>query len=177
MIVIPHLLTGAAIGGRTRKIWPVFILAVISHYLLDALPHWEYVPNFEAVLQPMNFLKVILDFALAVLILGFVLRFFIKKRISIKAKTTIFIGAGAALLPDFLEMAKLFLNVRILNGLSFFHHSIHCQWVISFWQGLPVLLIFSLGSVLFLIYSFYPKTKLYSLADKEILAVEEDKIR
>lgn len=194
MIIISHLLTGAAIGGlpaigwrrtsrraggqtdgKTKKILLVFIFGAISHFLLDALPHWDYVPDFEAVLQPANLLKVVLDFVLAVLILGLVIRFFIKRKTLMKSRTAVFVGAGAALLPDFLGVVKLFFNVGMLNALSVFHNSVHCLWQISFWQGLPIFLIFSLGAVLFLIYAFNPRLKSYSLAKKEILVVEEER--
>ena len=39
MITTIHLLTGAAIGKYIQNIWLIIILALISHYVLDFIPH------------------------------------------------------------------------------------------------------------------------------------------
>jgi hypothetical protein len=40
MLVTNHVLSGAAIGAATRRIGPAFALGVLSHFALDAVPHW-----------------------------------------------------------------------------------------------------------------------------------------
>lgn len=42
MILFPHMLAGALIGAKTENWGLIFILAIVSHYLLDLLPHWDY---------------------------------------------------------------------------------------------------------------------------------------
>lgn len=42
MLLTPHILIGALIGFKIQNPWLVFILAIISHFILDAIPHREY---------------------------------------------------------------------------------------------------------------------------------------
>jgi len=39
MIITPHMLAGAAIGVHSPNVWAAFCFGLISHYLLDSLPH------------------------------------------------------------------------------------------------------------------------------------------
>jgi len=36
------MLVGAAIGSKIHNFWIIFILGILSHFILDRLPHWEY---------------------------------------------------------------------------------------------------------------------------------------
>lgn len=36
-----HVLSGAVIGAATRRVAPAFALGVLSHFALDAAPHWQ----------------------------------------------------------------------------------------------------------------------------------------
>jgi hypothetical protein len=40
MLVTNHVLSGAVIGAATRRPVAAFALGVISHFALDAVPHW-----------------------------------------------------------------------------------------------------------------------------------------
>jgi hypothetical protein len=40
MLVTNHVLSGAVIGAATRRPVTAFALGVISHFALDAVPHW-----------------------------------------------------------------------------------------------------------------------------------------
>ena len=40
MLVTNHVLSGAVIGAATRRVVPSFALGVLSHFALDAIPHW-----------------------------------------------------------------------------------------------------------------------------------------
>ena len=42
MILLVHLLFGAAIGSAVNNIWLAIILAFLSHFLLDLMPHIDY---------------------------------------------------------------------------------------------------------------------------------------
>lgn len=42
MIITPHILVGAAIGKLTGDYFWASFLALISHYLVDCIPHKEY---------------------------------------------------------------------------------------------------------------------------------------
>ncbi len=41
MLIIPHMLAGAAIGTLVPNPYLAFPLGIASHYALDALPHWD----------------------------------------------------------------------------------------------------------------------------------------
>ena len=40
MLVTNHVLSGALIGGIVRRPLAAFTLGVVSHFALDAMPHW-----------------------------------------------------------------------------------------------------------------------------------------
>ena len=42
MILFPHMLIGAVIGSKIHSFSAVFVLALISHFLTDMLPHRDY---------------------------------------------------------------------------------------------------------------------------------------
>jgi len=40
MLVTNHVLSGAVIGASTRRVAPAFLAGIVSHFVLDAAPHW-----------------------------------------------------------------------------------------------------------------------------------------
>lgn len=40
MLVTNHVLSGAVIGAAVKRPLPAFVAGVVSHFVLDALPHW-----------------------------------------------------------------------------------------------------------------------------------------
>jgi hypothetical protein len=55
MLVTNHVLSGAVIGATTRRVVPAFLLGIVSHFALDAAPHWggwEGRPYFMEVAVP-----------------------------------------------------------------------------------------------------------------------------
>ena len=47
MVLVPHMLVGAAIGSQVSSYWLAFLFGLMSHYLLDSLPHWDYLQKFK----------------------------------------------------------------------------------------------------------------------------------
>ena len=41
MLATPHMITGAAIGKMTRRLWIALPLAFVSHFALDFIPHLD----------------------------------------------------------------------------------------------------------------------------------------
>ena len=114
MTLTTHAVVGAALATAVPT-HPVlaFGLGFCSHFLLDAIPHWDYSTNsFEEDKEnPMNndmkigksFLfdlcKISLDF-----LLGFVLTFLFFGRLgNFSLDVTLFSGALGAVLPDALQ--------------------------------------------------------------------------
>jgi len=143
MILIPHILTGGAIGRKADKIWLAFVFGWLSHYALDAIPHWEYMKNLAQMFVPANFLQIIID-----LILGFLAVWFLTRSFSYSEKLPIFIGAIAAISPDALQSAIYFLKLNWLEPLFVFHKTIHSCRDLTFWQYLPILLLILITSIM-----------------------------
>jgi len=150
MIIIPHMLVGAAIGRRVRNIWLVFIFGLISHCLLDFLPHWDYLLRVE-ITNIEHLIKIGLDFILGASIIFILIR-------SCSKKWLVLVGIIAALLPDFLNFIYYNFGFQWLEPLIKFHHTIHYWQGLSFWQGFPAGLSVSLLAII--VFALLNKNKL-----------------
>ena len=127
MILTPHMLVGAAIGSKTKNYWAIFILAVVSHFCLDALPHWEYASRLAGV-SNYTFLMTTLK-SLADIIIGAAIIYWLFK--SSNRFRFVFFGALCALLPDgliflhFLLQTALGWNSTFLYHFYLFHNHFH----------------------------------------------------
>ena len=133
MILMVHFLFGAAIVSKIRTLLLArtlipseisyltlaFVLAFLSHYLLDSLPHWDY--SIENIQEKKwrnsfkDFLKVFLDISL-----GIFLIFIFSKNFSIS-----FLGGLVAILPDGLILLNLIYPSKLLTIHKNFHQKIH----------------------------------------------------
>ncbi len=96
MVLTPHLLVGAALGSRIKNYWAVFVLAILSHLILDAIPHWEYTSRLAGVSTYEFWLVVAKSFL--DLLVGAAIVFWLAR--SSPAWRQMALGALAALLPD-----------------------------------------------------------------------------
>lgn len=118
MLLICHLLVGAAVAVKIQTAPLALILAFLSHYLLDFVPHWEY--SIDNILESRwrktkyEFLKVALDFCLGLLLVF----------IFAKGQPIIFASAFLAVLPDGLTLVGLILPNKLLNLHDAFHRKI-----------------------------------------------------
>jgi len=65
MLVLPHVATGAALGALIGDPFIVIPAAIASHFILDAIPHWQetmapYTPTWK------TYTRIPLDIGLAV---------------------------------------------------------------------------------------------------------------
>lgn len=51
MFVTTHVLVGAVIGARTRSPVAAYGLGVLSHFVMDALPHWGPAGDHDAFMR------------------------------------------------------------------------------------------------------------------------------
>jgi len=144
MIITPHMLVGAVVGAHSSHLWSAFILGLFSHCLLDVFPHWDYLDKVK-IKNPDHLKKIGLDFILGSLLILFLTW-------SSSQKFFILVALAAALLPDCLEVFYTNFNIRWLKPLSQIHHKIHFQKRLSFWQGLPFMLIVSLTALIILVF-------------------------
>jgi len=148
MPITPHMLVGAAIGTHSPGLLIAFCLGLISHYLLDALPHWDYFPKdyFHKIkiTRPEHFKKIGLDFILGVMIVS-ILTFAYPQKFLILA------GILGALLPDFLQFIYYTFRIKWLKPFTWLHKKIHLYDNLPFRLGFPAILIVSLMAILSLI--------------------------
>jgi hypothetical protein len=121
MILTTHAITGAAVASAMPN-HPVlgFTAGFVSHFLLDAIPHWDYElrsskknPNDDDLTDDIlidknsfgDLLKISADF-----LFGFIMVFFLFFNSPIFAsfhisffKSSVFWGMTGGLLPDFLQ--------------------------------------------------------------------------
>jgi len=108
MLITPHLLAGAAIGSLFSQMPAVVIIALLSHYSLDYLPHLDQGSlNFS---ERKKYFWAGIDFLAGLMILGCL---FWQHRLG---QATIYWGAAVAILPD------------LLDNLPFFSDWLHHYW-------------------------------------------------
>jgi len=42
MLATPHIVVGALIGAKTHNLGLIVILGLLSHIIMDKIPHWDY---------------------------------------------------------------------------------------------------------------------------------------
>lgn len=136
MILTPHILTGALIGVKLENPILGSLFAFLSHYLLDAIPHWEYKfiknwrnynnQNLNSIIiseiksSKYGFLKIIVD-----LLIGFGILFFLSLYLK-KFSYLIFIYGFFGILTDFLIFVYwCFPKISFLKKHFQIHHIIH----------------------------------------------------
>jgi len=144
MVITPHMLVGTAIGLHSNNIWMAFSFGLISHYLMDFLPHWEYLTNLKISKSNKIITKLIFDF-----VLGFVLVLILIW--SEPQKVIIAFAVFGALLPDFIQGIYFNFSIKQLKIFHRFHYRIHYWKDLSFWQGLPATLIVIIISLFLII--------------------------
>lgn len=123
MILLVHMLFGAAIGSVVRNVPLAIALALLGHYFLDIFPHIEYLDSVEHSIKKIktgrfkNYLpdmsKVALDFLLGILVI----------LIFSKNYLIIYVCALIAAIPDGLTVVSRLFPNKILAE----HDKIHNQ--------------------------------------------------
>ncbi|MBU1177409.1 hypothetical protein KKH96_03125 [Patescibacteria group bacterium] len=127
MVIIPHMLAGATIGAHSPNVWAAFCFGLLSHYLLDSLPHWEYLDSLK-VSKFSQLIKIFIDFIIGSIIIVFLF-------LSSSFNIIIISGIIGALLPDFIEFLYVNFKIKLFRPLSIFHHKIHYYKKVSFLKG------------------------------------------
>ncbi|MBU2264855.1 hypothetical protein KJ784_01570 [Patescibacteria group bacterium] len=125
MVISPHLLIGAAIGLKINNLWAVFILALVSHFLADKLPHWEYGSEDIKDMTKKEFFVFILQVA-ADSLLGILLLFWLLREQNFWPYAVF--GAFISALPDFpLLLLRFFPRAKWLLSYQKFHSANHLK--------------------------------------------------
>lgn len=160
MTLTTHIIIAAAAAQPFAEFHPavIFTVALASHYLSDAIPHWDYsilsFPdksmddvhkrrwNFGIRTFWIDILRIGTDFFIGSTILWLILR----PAIPAEWLTVLLIFAGGAL-PDFLQGVYYTRHADFLKPLHVFHDFMHTKIKLGPypWIGVPFqVLIFSL---------------------------------
>jgi len=131
MLLAPHIIIGALIGTKTKKPLLIIILGLLSHFILDKIPHWDYsiynIRHFSTI-QNYNLLfddisKILIDIFIGLLIVVLVLH---KKNMLNKNHIPyIVLGIFVSLLPDILWSLNVLIKNNMLNKFTNFHNNLH----------------------------------------------------
>ena len=147
MILLVHLLFAAAIGSVIKNIPLAIILAILSHYLLDILPHVEY--NIENIEKKQwekslpQFAKVLLDFCVGILLI----------LIFSNNQPIVYLCAILAIAPDGLSVLNIMFENKFLQAHSRIHqgkiHFLKHKKISNFWRILSQIVVVIISILLF----------------------------
>lgn len=123
MFYFVHILAGALIGKYIPSLWPVIILSIISHFILDIIPHWDGFTNKPLKKYKLQINKKRIIIRTADMLISIILVFILFAKFS---STIMFAGIFFALLPD---MAKILYftqlkNTNLVENYMYFHAKI-----------------------------------------------------
>jgi len=134
MLITPHLLVGAAIGAKIKHFGWTIGLGLISHFVLDKIPHWVYGIKVLKNFSQTKFCKTLIFFLQMAAdgLMGLVIIFLIvwqKNMINLNYLSFIMAGALAAIFPDLiLGFIKIFnLESKKLSKMYIYFHEKICH--------------------------------------------------
>ena len=145
MILLVHLLFGAAIGSVVKSIPSAIILAFLSHYLLDLIPHVEY--DIESITKKQWHKKIPAFAKIALDLLSGILLIFLFSR----NQPILYACAFFAILPDGFTVLNILFPNKILESHSKLHpekvHFLKDKKISRFWRlmGQVIIVIVSLA--------------------------------
>lgn len=164
MILAPHIIISGILGSQTGSYFLAAVLGLASHYALDAIPHWDYLPGeFEkkarhekGFIKSKLFWKEIAKIALD-MIIGFVLLFiFIDLDKNANVGPAI-ISAIFGILPDPLSLLYWVTKWKFIKWnidlQSFSHYLFSSKTKPRFWPGIATQTA-TIGIVLLILYGF-----------------------
>lgn len=125
MLLTPHTFVGIAIATNISNPFLAFTLALLSHFLGDKVPHWDFYSNTKKEERTKGWrpLAVMGDLAIGVAVgIGFT-TYFLWNKNNPNLALNVFICGIAAVLPDALSSLDLFLGksnkfLNVLNSIQ-----------------------------------------------------------
>jgi len=144
MLITPHLLAGAVIANKVGNFsWPVVVLVLFSHFLLDAIPHRDEIDMDHS--SRRQIFACLLD-----LIVGVILVWLVFRQLNLGLA---FFGAGWGILPDIIDnLPVIFKSLGSAKWWRAYHQfhtkiqSIRPNWVV----GLLTQILIVIGLLLWL---------------------------
>ncbi len=149
MFYFVHILAGALIAKYIPSLWPVIILSIVSHFILDIIPHWDGFTNKPSKKYKLQINKKRIIIRAIDMLIGIILVFILFAKFS---STIMLIGIFFSLLPD---MAKILYftplkNTKIIESYMHFHSRIQGK---SNWKlGLLIQVLISIALLIAIFY-------------------------
>jgi len=129
MIFTPHIVIGAVIGAKTQDLGLIIILGLLSHWILDRIPHWDYdISKNVGEFRGNNKHKGLLGLSFKILIDGLIgfsiilIPVIYYHLFNFKSLLFIFLGIFFSVLPDIvLGLILLFSSEDFLKKYFEFH--------------------------------------------------------
>jgi len=146
MILLVHMLLGAAIGSIFKIPLLAMILALFSHYFLDIFPHTEYpignIKNKQWQKAIPELLSVATDFFTGLLII----------LIFSSGNIIVYICALIAIMPDGLSLLSIIAPNKILEKHNYFHqikiHFLKNEKISIFWRFFTQIIVVVISIIL-----------------------------
>lgn len=148
MILTPHILAGAALATQISNPVAIIPAALAAHYLLDAVPHWDYDIRSS---RKAAIVKVTADIALASTLI-----FYMIWNLAPEKQINILIGGFFGVMPDGLLFLSWIIKKNYLAAFTRFHDFWHGLIIPkgqqpAFWWGLGVQILIIALSLFFLL--------------------------
>ncbi|MBU3957395.1 hypothetical protein KKI19_03945 [Patescibacteria group bacterium] len=130
MLSTTHSLVSAIIVSKIPSPAISFPLVIITHYLIDSIPHWDTGSGLSngTKTRKQSFFHTLIDLTTAATVV--LLLFQIGKSLSIR----LWLGVLLGISPDLVESPALFLNYRPspIDKLEKFHDYFHRSWKLPY---------------------------------------------
>lgn len=144
MLLASHIIVSGILGAKTGNYFLAGAIGLISHYALDAIPHWDYYisPEFESraknegwrFLKEKFFIKELTKISIDISI-GLVLVFIFLKNLDGVNLISVFISVFFGVLPDPLQLLYHVSHWKFLKSNYDFQATIQ-KIKPGFWTGI-----------------------------------------
>lgn len=122
MILSTHFVTGAAVASYTDSPAVLIAGAIILHFLLDLIPHWEYVNRLSELKKRIPYLLIDIVSGPMVIFIAILVLF----GFNLENLYWFFLGGLASMLPDSLTFLYIiFPKNNLLKNFYRFHNWVH----------------------------------------------------
>jgi len=133
MILFPHIIVGAVIGAKIQNFWLIAVLGLISHFIMDRIPHWDHLaPDYALLFKATKQIKYFVKFLILIVIDGFIglsivsICLYFKNTLNLYSLKFVIVGIFFTVLPDaFLLLGYLTDKYKISKNYIKFHHFFH----------------------------------------------------
>ncbi len=143
MLLASHAIIGAASGSLSGGVATSFVIGTISHFAIDAIPHYDTTDNGKYTLRQI--LLIAIDAAIGISVLFFLLNQ------THKSNIYLLWGALGGIFPDLVFNLPIIKNVAeklpVLKNIALFHQKIQSRNLNPIPGILVQLLIITLGAV------------------------------